>query len=377
MNGSGTHRSGCNAHLRGMWSTRQRAFVVVTTIIAFLVACKKDEATPTTAAPSGGVAPPALPAWVVDSLGPFVPHVTNPSTAEGIALGRRLFYEKALSNDYTQSCGSCHLQANAFTDPRPFSVGTDGSLGTRNAMAIINSGWDHRFFWDGRSGSLESQAHDPVVNPIEMNNTWPEVVARLQADATYPPLFLAAFGTETIDSLRVTRALAQFERSLVSFRSPYDRYYYEGDSTALNEQEVRGMEVYKRGGHCIDCHMGPLISDHSFRNNGLDVSPSDGGLGALTGVPSDWGRFKVPTLRNIALTAPYMHDSRFTTLEEVVHFYAHDVQLGNPNLDGHMDPWRFGLVNLDAQDEADLVAFLRALTDESFIADPAFGPPAE
>lgn len=338
-------------------------------------ACAKED--PEVPAGSGAtpVSAAGIPLWASDSLGPFVPHFSNPSTAAGIALGRRLFYEKALSNDHSMSCGTCHLQANAFTDPRPFSIGTDGSAGTRNAMAIINAGWDHRFFWDGRAGGLENQAHDPVVNPIEMANTWPVVMERLQNSTDYPPLFQQVFGTDVIDSVLVTRAIAQFERTLVSFRSRYDRYLWEGETDLLNEQELRGLALFTGDAHCGDCHGGILLSDHALRNNGLDANIVDGGLGDLTHNPQDLGRFKVPTLRNIAVTAPYMHDSRFATLEEVVAFYAHDVQLTSPNLDGHMAPWGSGFVNLTPQDEADLVAFLHTLTDSTFLTWPGFAEP--
>lgn len=344
-------------------------------ILAVLAGCRKDPAMEPDQATGPTPATVALPAWVLDSLGPMHVQPDNPLTVEGIALGRRLFYEKALSDNYSQSCASCHLQAHGFSDPLPFSFGTNGAVGTRSAMAVVNLGWDQHFFWDGRRHSLEEQAHDPVTNPVEMRNTWPVVVQRLQDHAEYPELFRRAFGTATIDSLLVTKAIAQFERTLVSFNSRYDRFMFMGDSSALNEQEQRGLEVFMRGGHCVDCHSAELFNDHFLRNNGLDLVPADPGLGAITGYEGDIGRFKVPTLRNIAATAPYMHDSRFQTLEEVVDFYAEDVQLGSPNLDGHMLPWIAGEVDLDAQERADLVAFMRALTDSTFLTDPAFGPP--
>lgn len=317
----------------------------------------------------------AIPQYLIDSG--YVPHVEpgNPLTVEGVALGRLLFYEKALSDDYSMSCGSCHLQANAFSDPRRFSIGTDGSVGRRQAMAVVNLAFDHFLFWDGRAHSLEHQASLPVIDQAEMRNTWPVVVARLRALEQYPPLFERAFGTPGIDSVRTVRAIAQFERTMLSFDTPWDRYTYGGETTALNEQQLRGMDIFLRGGHCADCHRAPLFADHSMRNNGLDLIYADGGHGEITGDPNHNGIFKVPTLRNIAATAPYMHDGRFDTLEEVVDFYADDVQTGSPNLDNHMLPWETGEVQLDAQDRSDLVAFLNALTDEDFLADPAFSDP--
>ncbi len=354
-----------------------RSLFITVLVLAFAAACRKDVPVPGDTAGSTGPTPfeVPLPQWVIDSVGPFVPHNSNPLTVEGIALGRALFHDPVLSDNYTQSCSSCHVQANGFSDPRPFSIGTNEAVGHRNAMAIINLGWDHRFFWDGRAGGLETQAYGPVANPIEMRNSWPVVEARLQADPAYEAMFEAAFGTRTIDSTLVVDAISQFERTLVSFNSRYDRFIYQHDSSALNAQEQHGIDLFYRRGHCVDCHRPPLLFDHSMRNNGLDIDPVDPGLGGLTGNPFDIGKFKVPTLRNIAATAPYMHDSRFATLEDVVHFYAHDVQINSPHIDAHMAPWVDGLVNLTPQDETDLVAFLRTLTDSTFLSNPAFGPP--
>jgi len=342
-----------------------------------LFACRKDEDPMGDTGQGNSLTPYVLqvPVWVDTSAGPQHVAPGNALTVQGVALGRRLFHDVLLSDDYSQSCATCHLQANGFSDPLPFSVGTNGATGTRNAMAIINLGWDDRFFWDGRRHSLEEQAHDPVTNPIEMRNTWPEVVARLQAHAEYPALFETVFGSSTVDSNMVVKAIAQFERTMISFGSRFDRMRYDGDSSALNDQEYRGLDIFMRDGHCVDCHVEPLFAGHGMRNNGLEMLAIDSGYGAITGNPNDIGKFKVPTLRNIAQTAPYMHDSRFATLEEVVSFYAHDVQVDHPNLDGHMDPWRFDEVNLSPEDEADLVAFLHALSDADFLANPAFGPP--
>jgi UDP-N-acetylmuramate dehydrogenase len=364
------------AHLSALFAMlRSTPILLVLIGVVLAAACRKDppieevaEGTPT---PFQFTLPVGLDTLLIPQMVP----ADNPTTLEGIALGRRLFYERALSDDSTQSCATCHVQAHGFSDPLPFSVGTNGAMGTRNAMAVINLAWDDRFFWDGRTYGLEGQAHDPVVNPLEMRNTWPEVVSRLQADATYLDGFEAAFGTRTVDSLLVTKAIAQFERSLISFGSRFDRYEYMGDSSALSEQELRGRDLFMRDAKCNICHRAPLFFDHAFRNNGLDAVAQDGGLGVSTGIPSDWGRFKVPTLRNIAVTAPYMHDSRFNTLEEVVQFYAHEVHTGNPDLDVHMGAWTLGQVNLTEADESDLAAFLRALTDSTFLTDPALGAP--
>lgn len=355
-------------------SRAQGTALALLVLLMVLQACRRDsDVSPAT--PGGTPYVLNIPDWVTASGHlPYLPsHI--PLTLEAVELGRMLFYDKALSDDRSLSCGSCHRQEHAFTDPRPFSIGTDGSVGARNAMAIVNLAWDNSFFWDGRSGSLEGQALLPVVDHAEMRNTWPVVVERLQADVRYPPRFAQLFGSPVIDSTRVVQAIAQFERTLLSFNSRYDRFAYGGDSLALTPEEIRGKDLFFRGAHCADCHMGPLLSDHGIRNNGLDLVHTDLGLGAITGNAAQNGRFKTPTLRNIAVTAPYMHDSRFATLEEVVDFYADDVQLDSPFLDNHMFPWMNGLVNLSAQDRSDLVAFLRSLTDHAFLNDPAFSDP--
>jgi cytochrome c peroxidase len=355
---------------------KARPVVVGLMAAVVLIGCRKDTAfTPLV---GGGTPTPTslnLPAWVVDSIGaPFIPP-SNPLTVEGIALGRRLFHDPRLSDDQTLSCASCHIQQHAFSDPRQFSVGTDGSLGKRNAMAIVNLAWDEHFFWDGRRHSLEDQAIDPVIDPAEMRNTWPTVIERLQADPDYVGMFRRAFGDAPIDQTLVVKAIAQFERTLVSFGSPFDRYRFEGDTLALTPAAERGMRLFFRDAHCVDCHRDGTFSDHGLRNNGLQLVAIDSGAFLATGNPSDIGRFKVPTLRNIAHTGPYMHDGRFQTLEEVVAFYANDVQLDAPNLDQHMFPWVVGAVDLDAAEQADLVEFLHALTDAEFLTDPAFSDP--
>ncbi|HRO42591.1 MAG TPA: cytochrome c peroxidase [Flavipsychrobacter sp.] len=348
--------------------------LTVATLIIALHACKKEEPTP------AKIYDPTpltveVPAFVKTYVGDMPIPADNPMTEEGVALGRILFYEKMLSNDRSMNCATCHKQENAFDDPRPFSQGTNGAFGDRNAMAIINVGWDKIFFWDGRRNTLEGQAHDPVTNPIEMANTWPEVVSRLQNSAKYPDLFFKAFGTTTIDSNLVTKAIAQFERTMVSFNSKFDKYFYQKDSTVFTEQEKRGLTLFSGKAMCNMCHLtNTLFTDRDIRNNGLDVNPVDGGLMKFTGNPSDKGKFKVPTLRNIEVTAPYMHDSRFTTLEQVVEFYSSGVKPNSPNLDEHMPDFGSGL-NLNTQEKADLVAFLKTLSDQTFLTDPKFSDP--
>jgi cytochrome c peroxidase len=342
-------------------------------IAAVLVACHL---------PKGTVHAPTpyvfdLPEWAAadTALRMDIPY-DNPITVEGVELGRALFHENALSANGTLSCASCHQQAHAFAEPRIVSAGADGSSGRRNAQPLINLAWDHFFFWDARALSLELQAFEPVRGHREMGSDWQQVIVRLGKDRRYPALFRAAFGDERIDSMRIAFALAQFERTLISLGSRYDRFAHAGDRSALTREELRGKELFFTRAHCVDCHEPPLFEHHEVSNIGLDSALVDGGMGERTGIPWHMGRFKTPTLRNIAVTDPYMHDGRFATLEEVVDFYAEDVHTASPTLDPHMQPWAKGEVRLSAQDRADLVAFLHALTDSAFLAEPRFGPPA-
>lgn len=317
-----------------------------------------------------------LPAWMLadTSLRLDFPY-DNPLTVEGAALGQSLFHERALSADGSLSCAGCHIQRFAFADSARFSRGMTGLRTARNSMPLMNLAWDHFFFWDARALSLELQAFEPVTAHRELASRWSEVGQRLERDPRYPPLFAAAFGDARIDSLRIAFALAQFERTLVSLDSRFDRFFYLKQTDALSAQEKRGKDLFFARAHCVDCHEPPLFKGHHVVNIGLDSVPTDPGMGGRTGLPWHQGRFKTPTLRNIAVTAPYMHDGRFATLEQVVDFYADGVNTASPTLDEHMGPWRRGEVRLSRQDRADLVAFLRTLTDSAFLANPRFGPP--
>lgn len=340
-----------------------------------LSACRKDPQVPL---PDVGPTPYVLPLppWALADTNHHLnlPY-DNPLTVEGIALGRKLFYEKALSNDLSMSCATCHQQEHAFSDPRQFSLGTNGVAGRRNAQAIINPAFEHFFFWDARALSLELQAFDPVRHPDEMGNSWPVVIERLEQHPDYPHLFAKAFGSPGIDSSRVVYALAQFERTFISFNSRFDRWYYGGQIGLLTEAEQRGFDLFTGEAHCADCHMLPFFHDFSVRNVGLRGEFSDLGLEEVSGIADHRWRFKTPSLRNIEVTAPYMHDGRFATLEEVMDFYAEDVEITMPNLDPHMFPWLWGEVELDAQERADLVAFMRTLTDEGFLTAPHLADP--
>ncbi len=317
-----------------------------------------------------------LPTWAArdTALRVELPY-DNPLTVEGVALGRRLFHEPALSADGSLSCASCHQQHLAFSDGLPVARGVNGNAGMRNTPTIQNVAWDHFFFWDARALSIELQAFAPVTGHAEMGSRWADVSERLRRDATYPPLFRAAFGDTRIDSLRVAFALAQFERTLVSLNARFDRYFHRIDGTTLTPSELRGKDLFFTRANCADCHTPPLFGGHEVQNIGLDSVPVDPGMGGRTHVAWHMGRFKTPSLRNVAVTAPYMHDGRFATLEQVVDFYADDVNVDAATLDVHMQPWVRGEVRLSQQDRADLVAFLKTLTDEGFLVNPAFGKP--
>mgnify|MGYP003145075390 CR=1 FL=1 len=308
-------------------------------------------------------------------INPIIP-IDNPQTVEGIALGKKLFFDPILSVNNTQACASCHSPRNAFSDISQFSDGVNGDFGTRNAMPIFNLAWnyDEKFFWDGSVFSLEHQALEPVENPIEMNNTWETVISRLQQHPEYPNLFTNAFGEGIITKEKATKAIAQFERTLISANSKFDKYLL-GEVT-LTTEETNGLNVFmdETRGDCFHCHgspNNPLWTDNKFHNNGLDATITDLGLGAVTGDPADNGKFKSPSLRNLAYTAPFMHDGRFQTLEDVINHYSEGLQ-NSPTIDPLMKKVAQGGVQLSAQDKADLIAFLHTLSDPSFVNNPAF-----
>ncbi|ARV10761.1 cytochrome-c peroxidase [Winogradskyella sp. PC-19] len=306
---------------------------------------------------------------------PVIP-VDNPQTVEGVALGKRLFFDRILSSDQSIACASCHSPQNAFTDERIVSAGVNGTLGNRNSMPLFNLAWNYneRFSWDGKELSLERQALEPVENPIEMHSDWGDVVDRLSNHPEYPELFRRAFNTEDITKELTTKAIAQFERTLISANSKFDRYSL--NQATLTPQELNGLDVFLREdkGDCFHCHgnpNNPLWTDNDFHNNGLDATFTDLGLGAVTGDPNDNGKFRSPSLRNLAFTAPYMHDGRFATINEVIDFYSEGLQ-NSATIDPLMKNIDQGGVQLSSQDKADLKAFLLTLSDPSFINNPSF-----
>lgn len=299
----------------------------------------------------------------------------NPLTMEGTALGRRLFSETLLSVNNKQSCASCHQQVRAFADAAPFSAGAEGYLSRRSAMPLFNLAWSPKFFWDGRAPTLREQVLQPIQDAHEMNEQLDRVTAKLAAHPDYPALFQAAFGTRGITPDRIARALEQHLLTLVSQDSRYDRAVRRADT--LTDEEKTGLQLFTtehdparglRGADCFHCHGGTLFTTHIFADNGLPPRPGmkeDFGLAEITGKESDRRKFKAPSLRNIALTAPYMHDNRFATLEEVVEHYNSGV-FRHPTLDPNLAKHPPEGLGLSAAEKKALVAFLRTLTDEAF-----------
>lgn len=309
----------------------------------------------------------------------------NPLTIQGVELGRKLFYDPILSGDGSQACADCHKQANAFTDPNQFSTGIEGLQGNRNSMTIINMAWAPDFlFWDGRANSLENQALGPVVNPIEMHNTWKNASSKLQMHPQYPKLFFEAFGTANIDSSIVVKAIAQFERILISSNSRFDKWMkQEIIPTSLELQGFnlfitdRNVNAGIAGADCFHCHphSNGMFTDFILHNNGLDNEPfADKGLGEITQNPSDYGKFRTPTLRNWAFSAPYMHDGRFQTIDEVINFYSSGLKHSS-TIDPLMKNINDNGVQLSPMEKQALKAFLLMLNDTSFVTNPNFSKP--
>ncbi len=329
------------------------------------------------------IIPPGLPSMDIPA--------DNPLTDEGIELGRRLFYDPILSKDSTISCSSCHQLQYNFNDITAISPGVGGLLGNRSSMSLINIGFQSKgMFWDGRSPTLEDQALHPVENPVEMAELWKDVEVKLRRHPDYKKRFRQAFGID--NSMDITKelaakAIAQFERTLISANSRYDKIKYQLDPNPflLSDLEIDGGKIYfddQQGGpndpkgHCAHCHDGnALYTSEVYRNNAITQVATlndfpDKGLGAITGNLTDNGMFKSPSLRNVVLTAPYMHDGSIQTLEEVIeHYnsgghYADNVVLGS-----------ITQLNLSEYDKMALLAFLDALTDTTYYSNPAFQNP--
>lgn len=368
------------------------AVLALFALLIFIVQCKKDpDLTPVPVAHNGLILPEQPYDYVGDIQG--IPQnmlfsplnflnaepSANPTTNWGATLGRVLFYDVALSANQTVSCSSCHHQENAFADTGAFSTGFAGGHTNRSSMAIVNLRFSRTFFWDLRANGLESQVIMPIENALEMGMDTTLLVSRVVSQAYYPPLFEKAFGTRVVTEQRIRFALAQFIRSLVSYRSKYD-YGIADNFINFSQEEIDGKDYFFSGTFaCNHCHSTQNFYERDARNNGLESVFTDSGQAAITGDPNDLGKFRVPTLRNIAVTPPYMHDGRFRTLEEVIEHYNSGVQ-SSATLDDRLTtnltiggpPLQ---MNMTAYEKQALIAFLKTLTDHSFINDIKFSDP--
>lgn len=347
-------------------------------IVILLASCGKDDEPQVVLDPTpnvidfGRFPPPGLPA-------------DNLPTKAGVQLGRMLFYEKALSKNSTMSCADCHQQKDMFSDIRQFSVGVDSMAGRRQAMSVFNLAWHTiGFFWDGRAATIREQALHPIQDPVEMNESLDNVVSKLSAMKIYQDQFIRAFGTPDITEERIGLAIEQFELTIVSVDSKFDRF--EQGLATLTPSEERGRQLYFgnadlqngiKGAECVHCHGGPNFSNDFFVNNGLDSESNFTDLGRFefSNADTDKAVFKVPTLRNIALTAPYMHDGRFATLEEVIEHYNTGVKNSSTLHHSMGHNTQHGGLQLNQQDKDDLIVFLETLTDLSLLTDERYSNP--
>jgi cytochrome c peroxidase len=309
----------------------------------------------------------------------------NQLTEQKVLLGRMLFHETMLSKDGSQACASCHLQADGFSDSNRFSVGVEGLRGNRQAMPVFNMAWHtNEFFWDGRATLLRDQALMPIQDPLEMNETLENVITKLSGSKMYRDQFVRAYDDEEITEEKMGLALEQFMLSIVSNQSKYDRYL--AGEVALSDSEERGRVLFEMeynpffpefsGADCTHCHGGKNFENDQYMNNGLDTDAAFTDLGRenVTQSASDRAKFKVPSLRNVGITAPYMHDGRFQTLEQVVNHYNQGIR-SSSTVDPTVENTRESGLFLTPQDKTDLVNFLHTLTDEVMMNEPAYQSP--
>ncbi|MEM1320709.1 MAG: cytochrome c peroxidase [Bacteroidota bacterium] len=295
----------------------------------------------------------------------------NPITKAGFQLGKALFYDPNLSRDGSVSCNNCHIQATAFADSpvHPLSVGVDNRLGIRNAPPLVNMAFFPEFFWDGGVTHLDFVPINAIESEVEMDETVENVVAKLNGSEKYRQLFKEAFDVEEVTLPFALHALSQFTNRMISANSRYDQYIRE-EGESLSALELEGFSVFKA--KCGACHSGELFTDFSYRNNGLDSTFADTGRNRITALESDIGKFRVPSLRNVALTSPYMHNARFGTLEEVLDHYNNGMVYYKTLDEGLIQPdGRLG-IDLDASEKEAIIAFLYTLTDTEFTRDTLF-----
>ncbi len=295
----------------------------------------------------------------------------NPPTKEGFQLGRYLFYDPLLSRDNTISCASCHLQATGFTHvDHDLSHGIDGKIGNRNSMTIMNTAWNKSFMWDGAVNHLDVQALAPITNPLEMDETLQNVLVKLNGSTIYKTLFYRAFGDSTATGERTLKAIAQFMVQLNSSNSRYDKYVRNEPNSSFSAQEKNGLRLFET--FCVSCHPAPLFTNNKIENNGLPVDSTlfDFGRFNVTKRVEDSFQFKVPTLRNIQFSGPYMHDGRFTKLSEVIEHYRHGIIRYN-----NLSPALKTKIIISDNDKVDLISFLYTLSDTSFLFNPKYAYP--
>ncbi len=343
---------------------------IVLCMLIVIEACRKD-----VPIPSEEPEPPVYDIYFTVPQGwpqPVYSFQNNPLSEAGFRLGRKLFYETRLSRDNTISCGSCHQQFAGFAhSAHPLSHGIDGLFGTRNAPGLFNLNWMPLMMWDGGVNHIEVQPLAPITNPVEMDETISNVIAKLSADPEYLQLFKDAYGDNTVNSQRIFRAIAQFQGMLVSSNSKYDKYIRGEAGGELTASEMNGLNLFIQK-KCADCHVPPLFTDHSFRNNGLSYNTAlkDSGRAHITGQPTDRNKFKVPSLRNVTVSGPYMHDGRFNSLVQCLNHYNSGIQQ-TENLDTLLTSG----IPMTNQEMQDIFNFLGTLRDNDFLKDERFKDP--
>lgn len=342
-------------------TSMKKIIILIYIIIIGVAACKPDAnfdtVNITTEAPVSFNIPQGWPQ-------PFFNFENNTLTQERFQLGRKLFYDGRLSRDNSVSCGSCHQASAAFAHAdHDVSHGIDGLLGNRNSPTIFNLAWHTSFFWDGGVNHIESQPINPIQNPVEMDENLTNIINKLNADTKYREMFNAAWGSELINSQRIFKSIAQFMGVMVSANSKYDKVTRGESGYNFTTAEQNGYTVFKN--NCVTCHKEPLFTDFSFRNNGLSIA--DSGRAIITKKAEDLYKFKIPSLRNLGYSAPFMHNGRLATLDAVLNHYESGIQIT-----ATLDPLLQNGITLTTQERSDLLAFLNTLNDEEFVKDKRF-----
>jgi cytochrome c peroxidase len=333
--------------------------------IGSLISCSSDDSDNYQNIPIDYQVPPNFPPLAYNMA-------NNPLTEKGFELGKKIFYDGRLASDGVISCGFCHIQEDAFTHHgHTFSHGVGDGIGTRNAPPIQNMAYQTQFFWDGAADHIELLSMAPISNELEMNGNIIDIIAMMKNDSEYKKLYKQAFEDGEINSENMLKALAQFMTMLTSSNSRFDKYRRNETGGSLTSEELAGYALFNQ--KCASCHATDLFTDNSFRNNGLPINPSinDVGRYRLTELEQDKYKFKVPSLRNIEKTAPYMHDGRFYTLEAVLNHYSSGVS-NTQNLDASLNNSGTLGIPLSATEKTQLIAFLKTLTDTEFLTNPKF-----